>query len=438
MSRFPILVLLMLVSMPVVGNAQSIDREGWNAKFQSTYIWQGKQPFGAQYSGPNSLSPQKERSYSFTATAALGFRLWPGSEFYVNPEGVQGVPLSRLTGLGGFTNGEIARTSGPNLTVYRARLFMRQSWGFGGGTENIELDINQLAGLADKRRLVLTVGNLSVIDIFDDNAFSHDPRTQFMNWSIMTHGAYDFAADARGYSVGAALEYFHDDWAVRAGRFAQPKEPNQLKLDYGIAKHFGDQIEVERGYTLSGQPGKIRVLVFRNYAKMSRFNDALAVGIATATTPDINIVRLSNQVKRGIGINIEQAFSNDAGLFARALWADGKTETYAFTEIDQSISGGVVVRGTRWGRGKDSLGVAYASNGLSTEHRNYLAAGGIGYFIGDGKLNYRRESIVETYYSLSMGKYAWLSLGWQHIKHPAYNADRGAVTVTTLRLHTEF
>ena len=195
---------------------------------------------------------------------------------------------------------------------------------------------------------------------------------------------------------------------------------------------------MERGYTLSGQPGKIRVLVFRNYAKMSRFNDALAVGIATATTPDINIVRLSNQVKRGIGINIEQAFSNDAGLFARALWADGKTETYAFTEIDQSISGGVVVRGTRWGRGKDSLGVAYASNGLSTEHRNYLAAGGIGYFIGDGKLNYRRESIVETYYSLSMGKYAWLSLGWQHIKHPAYNADRGAVTVTTLRLHTEF
>lgn len=430
--------LSLLALTSPIGFAQSSDTEEWNAKFQSTYIWQGKPSFGAPYSGPNSLSSQKEKSYSFTATAALGVRLWPGSEFYFNPEAAQGVPLSGLTGLGGFTNGEIARTSGSNLIFYRARLFMRQSWGFGGGTEKVESDANQLAGVVDKRRLVLTVGTLSVIDIFDDNAYSHDPRTQFMNWSIMTHGAYDFAADARGYSTGVALEYFHDVWAIRAGRFAQPKEPNQLKLDYGIDKHYGDQIEVEQAHTLGGQTGKIRVLAFRNYTKMSRFSDALAIGLATATTPDINNVRIMNQAKRGIGVNLEQAVSDDVGLFARAMWADGKTEAYAFTEIDRSASGGVVVKGSRWGRVKDNVGVAFASNGLSRDHRNYIAAGGLGFFIGDGRVNYKRETIFETYYSLSMSKSAWLSLGWQRIQNPAYNADRGPATVTSLRLHTEF
>lgn len=438
MQKIRILCLSLLALTPAIGFAQSPETEEWNAKFQSTYIWQGKPSFGALYSGANSLSPQKEKSYSFTATAALGVRLWPGSEFYFNPEAAQGVPLSRLTGLGGFTNGEMARTSGPNLTFYRARLFMRQSWGFGGGTEKVESDANQLAGMVDKRRLVLTIGNLSVIDIFDDNVYSHDPRTQFMNWSIMTHGAYDFAADARGYSTGVALEYFHDAWAFRAGRFAQPKEPNQLKLEYSIDKHYGDQIEVEHAHALGGQPGKIRVLAFRNYAKMSRFSDALAVGAATATTPDINNVRFTNQSKRGIGVNLEQAVSDDVGVFARAMWADGKTETYAFTEIDRSVSGGVVVKGSRWGRSKDNVGVAFASNGLSSDHRNYIAAGGLGFFIGDGALNYKRESVFETYYSLSMGKFAWLSVGWQRIKNPAYNADRGPATATSLRLHTEF
>ncbi len=429
---------LIAILLPVLCFAQEPETEKWNAKFQSTYVWQRKPSFNAPYSGAHSLVPQREKSYSFTATAAVGVRLWPGSEFYLNPEAAQGVPLSGLTGLGGFTNGEIARTAGPNLTVYRARLFLRQTWGFGGGEEKVESDMNQLAGVVDKRRLVLTVGNLSVTDIFDDNTYSHDPRTQFLNWSIMTHGAYDFAADARGYSAGVAIEYFHEDWAFRAGRFAQPKEPNQLKLDYGLGKHYGDQIEVERAHTLAGKAGKLRVLAFRNYAKMSRFDDALALAAATSTTPDINNVRFMNQAKRGIGVNLEQALSANTGVFARAMWADGQTETYAFTEIDQSVSGGVVVKGAAWKREKDTIGVSFASNGLSRAHRNYLAAGGLGFFIGDGRLNYKRENIFETYYSLNMSKFAWLSLGWQRIQNPAYNADRGPLTVTSLRLHTEF
>src|SRR5258706_14876074 len=235
--------------------AQDVQEEGLGARFQTTYVWQRKYPFGAAYTGPHSLNPDIEKSYSFTATAALGARGWSGGELYFDPEVAQGVPLSGLTGLGGFTNGEIARTSGPNLTFYRARLFARQTWGFGGGSEKMEPDANQLAGSVDRRRLVSTAGNLSVLDIFDDNAFSHDPRTQFLNWSLMTHGAYDFAADARGYSWGLALEYFSDALELRAGRFIQPKEPNRLGLDPRTFKHNGAQIWIERAYGLSERPG---------------------------------------------------------------------------------------------------------------------------------------------------------------------------------------
>src|SRR5713101_2970565 len=251
-----------------IGHAQEVREEASGAKFQATYVWQRKSPFDAAYSGANSLSPDREKSYSFTATAALGTRTWRGGELYFNPEVAQGAPLSGLTGLGGFTNGEIARTSGPSPSFYRARLFARQTWGFGGSGEKMESDANQLAGSVDRRRLVLTVGNLSVLDVFDDNAFSHDPRTQFLNWSLMTYGAYDYAADARGYSWGFALEYFDDAWALRAGRFMMPKQTNGLALNPRIFASFGDQIELERSHTLAGQPGKLRVLAYRNQADM--------------------------------------------------------------------------------------------------------------------------------------------------------------------------
>src|SRR3989441_8961928 len=421
-----------------IGHAQEAQEEASGAKFQATYVWQRKSPFDAAYSGVNSLSPSREKSYSFTATAALGTRTWSGGELYFNPEVAQGVPLSRLTGLGGFTNGEIARITGPDPTLYRARLFARQTWGFGGGKENVESDANQLAGSIDRRRLVLTVGNLSVLDLFDDNAYSHDPRTQFLNWSLMTHGAYDYAADARGYSWGLALEYFHDPWAFRAGRFIQPKEPNQLPLDSRILEHYGDQIDIEHAHSVRGQPGKLRLLAFRNRARMARYQDALDLAAQTSGTPDINAVRTGEQIKRGFGINFEQAISSDVGVFGRASWADGQTETYAFTEIDGSVSGGLSFKGGTYGRARDTFGIAFVRNRLSAEHRNYLAAGGLGVFIGDGRLNYRPETVVEAFYSLGVLKNAWISFDLQRIDNPAYNADRGPVTVVSARLHYEF
>lgn len=427
--------------VPLVGQAQAADAveaETWNAKFQSTYVWQGKRPLSAAYSGANSLSPDKERSYSFTATAFLGWRPWTGGELYFNPEAAQGVPLSNLTGLGGLTNGEMARTSGPELKFYRARLFLRQTWGLGGEQEAVESGPNQLARMVDKRRLVLTAGNLSVTDIFDANAYSHDPRTQFLNWSVMTHGAYDFAADARGYTWGAALEWNHDDWALRAGRFIQPREPNQQQLDHGIFRHYGDQIELEHAHTLGGRPGTVRLLAFHNRARMSRFQDALNLAARTGGVPDINDVRTGVQGKGGFGVNLEQAATDDVGVFLRASRADGKTETYAFTEIERSLSGGALVKGTAWGRGGDTLGAAFARNGLSGVHRRYLQAGGTGFFIGDGRLNYRPEMIYETFYNVQLAKAAWITLDWQYIRNPAYNADRGPVKVGSVRLHTEF
>jgi len=419
------------------GCAQDVPEEA-GAKFQATYVWQRKSPFAAPYSGPHSLSPDREKSYSLTATAALGTRTWRGGEVYFNPEVAQGVPLSGLTGLGGFTNGEIARTSGPSATFYRARLFARQTWGLGGGGEKLESDANQLAGSVDRRRLILTAGNLSVLDIFDDNSFSHDPRTQFLNWSLMTHGAYDYAADARGYSWGLALEYFQDDWRLRAGRFIQPKEPNQLALDPRIFRHYGDQIEIERAHAFADRPGKLRFLVFRNVARMARYQDALDLAAQVGGPPDINAVRTVERVKRGIGLNLEQEISPSVGLFGRASWADGQTETYAFTEIDRSLSGGVSVKGGAFGRARDTLGIAYVRNALSTAHRDYLAAGGLGFFLGDGALDYRPENILETYYSLNVVKDFWFSVDFQRISNPGYNADRGPATVISGRLHYGF
>jgi len=441
LARLQGVAVLAAALVPVLAQAQAaetVETENWNAKFQSTYVWQRKPSFSAAYSGPNSLSTDKERSYSFTATAFLGWRPWTGGELYFNPEAAQGVPLSRLTGLGGLTNGEMARTSGAEIKFYRARLFLRQTWGMGGEQEAVESGPNQLAGMVDKRRWVLTAGNLSVTDIFDANTYSHDPRTQFLNWAIMTHGSYDFAADARGYTWGAALEWYHDDWALRVGRFIQPKLPNQQQLDRDIFSHYGDQIELEHSHMLGGQPGTVRLLAFHNRTRMSRFQDALNFAASTGTTPDINAVRTDVQGKSGFGINIEQAVNDDVGLFLRASRADGKTETYAFTEIERSLSGGVLVKGRSWGRADDTLGVAFARNGLSSVHRRYLEAGGVGFFIGDGSLNYRPEMIYETFYNIKVAKAAWLTFDWQYIRNPAYNADRGPVNVGSVRLHTEF
>lgn len=414
-----------------------VGAEPHNAYFQATYVYQRHGSFRALYTGPNSLSPNHEKGYSFSATAYLGWRLGPNTELYFNPEVVEAVALSRLTGLGGLTNGENQKTAGPTPTVYRARLFVRQAWGFGGGKESVESSANQLSGEIDKRRLVVTAGNLAVIDLFDANPYSHDARSQFLNWAFMTHGAYDFAADARGYTWGAALEYYHDDWAIRAGRFLQPRESNGLQLDYRPMGHYGDQVELEHAHQYGGAPGKIRLLAFRNYARMGNFRDALDFAVINGGTPDVANVR-KDQAKYGFGINADQQLNSDFGLLVRASWNDGATETYAFTEIERSATVGVKVIGSKWGRTGDSLFLGVIQNRLSAAHRDYVAAGGLGFFIGDGQINYRPEKIIEAMYVAKVTRATSAALGLQRIANPAYNADRGPVTVLGARLHLEY
>ena len=446
MSAMPFLraALRAACLLPFCAAAQtpaSDEPTGWpsfDARFQSTYIWQYKPGFNAAYSGANSLVPGREYSNTFSATAYLGLRPWAGGEVYFNPEVGQGHPLSSVTGLGGFTNGEVTRASTDSLQYYRQRLFLRQTWDQGGTREKREADLNQLAGSVQSRRTVLTVGNFSVLDVFDNNAYAKDTRRQFMNWSGMTYAAYDYAADARGFGWGAALEWYRDDWVLRIGRMTGPLTPNDLPVDFDILNHYGDQIELEHAHVLGAQPGKVRVLLWRNRAVLARYADAIAWGQAHGQAPDIFQVRNSEQFKSGVGVNLEQAVSSGAGVFLRAMKADGATETYAFTEVDESLAAGFSAQGTAWGRARDTLGLMLARNGLSADRRAYLEAGGISFFIGDGALRYQPETIFELYYSLGLSRQAALTLDYQRIHNPAYNADRGPVDVLSLRLHAEF
>lgn len=423
------------------GGEQKVVIDDWNAKFQSTYVWQHKRGINAPYSGPFSLSPHPENTYTFTLTGAFGKRLWDGGEIYFDPEITQGVPLSNLSGMAGFYNGEITRASGANPILYPVRLFVRQTWDLGGAQETLPSEMNQLAGVVDKNRAVLTVGFLPPLDIFDNNAYAHDPRTQFMNWCNMTHCAFDYAADARGNTWGAALEIYRDDWVLRAGQFMQPKDPNQLPLDWQYFKHHGQNFELEHAHELSGQPGKLRFMAYRNTARMGSFADAgssanFAANNAAGITATGTVRK--EAMKYGAGLNFEQSITSEIGIFSRLMWQDGRYETYAFTEAHRSFALGTSLNGRLWKREHDTVGIAAMHNELSGIYRQYLAAGGLGYFIGDGKINYAGEEIVEGYYSLGIRRNVWATMDYQYILHPAYNADRGPASIAGMRLHWEY
>jgi carbohydrate-selective porin OprB len=379
--------------------------------------------------------------YTFSATAHWGARVWKDGELYFNPEIVSGVPFSNnLVGLGSFTNGEITRAGGMDPKLYRQRLFLRQTWNQGGGTEKVESDFNQMAGTVDKNRIVLTAGNFSTLDVFDDNAYAKDPRTQFMNWGNWTYSSFDYAADARGYGWGFAVEWYLDDWVFKLGRMTGPKEPNGLAVDYQIAKHYGDQFEVERSHTIGNRPGKARVLLWRDRANMASFSDALTY-LNTYNPSDketILQVRNGDKTKYGLGFNVEQEISSNVGGFMRVMKTDGRTETYAFTEVDNSFSGGVLIKGGAWSRPEDNVGLSFMQNQLSNDRRKYLAAGGISFFIGDGSLSYKPENIFEGFYSFGIYKNTWLTADYQRISNPAYNSARGPVNVYAFRFHSEF
>ncbi len=453
------LALLALALCAGLARADGDEDERWNLHGQATYIYHRKDAFPAAYTNlngsPNSLSPDRERSWTATATAFLGLNPWRGGEIYFVPEMIALLPLSDLHGLGGSVqDAELEKNGMRRPIIYRSRFFLRQTWGLGGETTRVESAQMQLAKPVESRRFVLTAGNLAAIDVFDKNSYTGDPRQQFINMNFLTYAAYDFDADARGYSWGVAGEYYRDDWAFRAGRFIGPRHPNQLQLDYSPFKYYGDQVELEHDHRFYGQPGKLRVLAYRNVANMGRFDDAVAAlqadpgknaasctdfnyGSMNSGAPDLCWVRRRN-TKVGIGLSLEQAISDDVGVFWRSMKSDGGEEVYAFTSTDSSMSFGAQAKGAAWRRPQDTLGIGYAQNWISAAHVRYLSLGGIDGFIGDGAIRYAPERALEVYYKLGVGKFFSLTFDLQRIENPAYNADRGPVNLAGLRLHAEF
>ncbi len=410
----------------------------FSAHAQATMITQIHPDFPAPYTGPNSLLPNEGAATSLTATLFLDARLWEegddSGELIFNPEIAGGRGLSNVFGVAGFPNGEITRVGAVEPTPYIARLYYRQTWGLGGEQEKVEDEANQIAGMRDVDRITLSVGKYAFTDVMDQNAYSHDPRTQFLNWSLMYNGAWDYPANVRGYSYGLALEYNEKDWALRYGVMAEPKVANGAALDPRIDDANGHALEWEGRYEIDCLPGKLRLMAYLNHAHMGNYRLALE---EMPIDPNVTLTR-AYRIKYGFCANWEQQLTKDLGLFARLGWNDGQTESWAFTAIDRTACLGLLLKGRYWRRPDDTVGLAGVINGLSQNHRDYLAAGGLDFIIGDGRLNYGPEEILETYYDLQLHKGIFVTADFQEISHPAYNRDRGPVSVYSLRVHIEF
>ena len=406
----------------------------WEGHYQITAVPQYHDVFASPYSGKNSLSNEAEERSSLTSTLFLGTRLFGGLQFFVDPELYGGSGMSNALGLAGSPNGEIYRVSDPYIAVGMARAYFQWDLGLGGGEEDPVGSPHQLAGKRNISRISLVAGKFSLNDFFDDNAYAHDPRSQFLNWALMDLGAWDYAADTRGYTTGVYLELDQPNWTLCGAEVQEPLTANGPDMDRDIIHARSENLELDGRWSLIGHPGTIRGIAFWNHAQMGNYR-------VTLNTPSYNMdvtqSRVVGNLKYGYGLNFEQEIVKGIGFFTRLGWDDGATETWAFTEIDRSGSAGVQLGGSLWHRPDDHLGLACIVNGLSDDHRDYLAAGGFGFLIGDGALNYAPEQILEAYYSYSPLKGFCLSPDLQYVRNPAYNQDRGPVNIFAVRAHFE-
>jgi len=421
--------------------ADSEAQEDWSIHYQFTAIGQGDPGFHSSYRGPLSLSPDGEIRETISTTLFLGRRLWKGAELYVDPEISQGKGLSNTQGVAGFPNGEATHAGLMKSSLLAryfiwnniARAYLRQTFNLSDTYEHVDSGQNQLAGTQATSRIVVSAGKMSAVDIFDNNQYSNDPRTQFLNWALMSNGAWDYPADAKGYTIGLTVEYVQPSYAIRWGNFMEPKAANNAHLDSHWSQGpIGEVLEGEKPYTVYNHPGKVRLLGYMNHAHMGLYKDAI-----NSSNVDITASR-KYRFKYGAGLNVEQEITRDLGAFMRLGWDDGKTETWAYTEIDKTASLGLSLKGTLWSRPDDTVGLAEFINGLSSVHRKYLQDGGTGFIVGDGKLNYNYEKGTEFYYDYHLLKGFSITFDYQLIVDPGYNADRGPVSVFALRLHYGF
>ena len=427
-----------IAAVPGISGTDQVNFHG-----QTTFTWQGYPAIHSPFSGPNSLIGSGEGRETTDATLFAGVRLWQGAEFWIDPEIDQGFGLADTHGVAGFTSAEAYKV-GANYPYTRVqRYFIRQTFDLGGDSQKVDADINQFAGSQAANRLVLSVGKFAVVDIFDTNKYANNPKSDFLNWSLVNAGTFDYAADAWAYTYGVAAEWYQGDWTLRGGAFDLSQTPTGgiSPLGPNLDPSF-DQFqlvgEIERRYELWGEPGAIKVTGFLSRGRAGNYAAAIALAQATGMPADITAVRTYDS-RPGVSVNWQQQINDTVGVFARAGWSDGNIEPWDFTDIDRTISGGVSINGKQWGRPDDTVGIAGVVNGISKTHQEFLNDGGLGILIGDGTLrNYGLEQIIEAYYSYALTPSTRLTADYQFIANPGYNEDRGPVNAFAGRVHWQF
>jgi len=430
------------------------DGQRWNWHFQNTEIVQGDTGFPAQYSGTDSLNSRGEVRETVTLDLFGGLRLWPGAEAHIDGLMWQGFGLSQTYGIEAFPNGDAYKAGTETPDFNFARLFIRQTIGLGGEQEDVPDDQLTLAGKQDISRLTFTIGRFSPLDICDYNTYANDPHTQFMNWAMKGNLAWDYGQDTVGYTTGLAVELNRPKWALRYGFFQMPAEKNGFTGDdqylmspqtgaYGpFLRSWAMMTEFERRWSIAAHPGKIRFLAWLNEADMASYAAATANLALDANDPknveaDIAAAR-GYRYKYGFGLNWEQEIAKNVGMFSRLGWNDGHEETWTFTDVNWTASLGVSVQGEIWRRPGDTFGLAGIVSGASSDNQKFLAAGGLDMLDGDGALTYGPEKVLETYYDAKIWKMFHAALDYQFISDPAFNRNRGPVSVFGARLHWEF
>ncbi|MGH6936456.1 MAG: carbohydrate porin [Methylocella sp.] len=417
---------------------------------QTTGVLQGYPKFPALYTGPNSFTSKGQARFGSTTDLFAGLRVWDGGGFYLGPQISEGFGLSDSVGAASYVNSAVAKVGRAAPYLRFQRYFLRQIIGLNGAeqeegdtgsfSELLESTQNQLAGKVDRDRVILTIGKFAVGDVFDDNIYAHDPTTGFLNFAFNTMGAFDYAADSWGYTYGAALEWKQDWWTARAGVFQLSDVPNSEKIEPVLLRQFMPVAEFEARYDLLGQPGVVKFLAYGDNGFLNNVDEVSNFAFLTGNfPPDIrNNALRKRRVKVGGGVNIQQRLMPGLGFFLRASMADGRYETVDYTDIDRSLSGGLVASGELWGHPKDEIGAAAVVSGLSPSRVRYFALGGTSVYIGDGALSYDGEKGMEAYYKYGVRDGIDVTLDYQFFPNPAHNLDRGPVSVFGIRLHGQF
>ncbi len=396
--------------------------------------------FPAKYSGPNSLHSAAENATSKVYTLYLGYELSPTTEIFLDVESAGGRGISNAFGLAGFTNLDVVRNPELGATPYLARLMLRQIIPLSKDRIEADRDPLHLSTSLPAKRIEFRMGKFGIPDFLDINSWGSDSHLQFLNWTVDNDGAYDYAANTRGYTDGALLEFDDRNWSVRFVEALMPKVANGIYLDADVARARAENLEFElHGTALRHRKGTLRLLGYLNHADMGNYRQAIADYQAGETsTPDIISTRRQGRHKYGFELNVQQEITSDLGVFGRLGWSDGRNESFAYSEDDRTIELGAVVVGNRWRRRNDRVGGVFVANGIVAAHQQYLALGGLGFLLGDGHLTYGPEKILETFYTAHLWRGIFASLDLQHINNPGYNKDRGPVLVPAARLHVDF